>query len=269
MARRDNQRRELIEPVKELGKGSAEKPVASDDKQKQQSLSAGATNSAQRAGEDSEFFRMVTSRDPDAERDGNSADSDAKQQQAEQQQEQAEQKELGELQSRDQEVRAHEQAHAAVGGQYASAPTYSYQRGPDGNQYAIGGEVQIDLSEIPGNPQATVQKMQQVRAAALAPAEPSGADRRVAADASRRMLAARAEMAKEAVSRSSEPGGPRRFFADQQAEQQISVSDMVTTGNNTLLPRTETETLQHRSQVISGFYQQATTPRQSSLRQQA
>eukprot|EP01026_Neomeris_dumetosa_P052371 TRINITY_DN46319_c0_g1_i8.p1 TRINITY_DN46319_c0_g1~~TRINITY_DN46319_c0_g1_i8.p1 ORF type:complete len:240 (-),score=28.68 TRINITY_DN46319_c0_g1_i8:18-737(-) len=42
------------------------------------------------------------------------------------------QREIADLSARDREVRAHEQAHAAVGGLYAGAPTYQYERGPDG-----------------------------------------------------------------------------------------------------------------------------------------
>lgn len=76
------------------------------------------------------------------------------------------------LRARDQEVRAHEQAHKNVGGQYAGAISYEYQKGPDGKQYAVGGEVPIDASEIPGDPEATIEKMRIVKAAALAPAEP-------------------------------------------------------------------------------------------------
>ncbi|SEA86267.1 putative metalloprotease CJM1_0395 family protein [Alkalimonas amylolytica] len=258
MARRDNQRRDLFEPVQEAAKNSAEKPIASDDKAKQQQPLA---NSNQQRNEQAqtETNAAVRGREQDAERDPESR-SDKEQQR---QQDRAEQQELRELQARDREVRAHEQAHAAVGGQYASAPTYTYERGPDGNQYAVGGEVQIDLSEIPANPQATVQKMQQVRAAALAPAEPSAADQRIAAEASRRMLAARAAMAKEAISRSNEPSAPRRAMADRAAEAQIRVPEANTPAVS------DTETLQRRSQVIAGFYQQATQPSLSSLRQQA
>jgi len=95
----------------------------------------------------------------------------------------AEQKQVEELKKRDQEVRTHEQAHQRVGGQYASAPTYDYQKGPDGRRYAVGGQVQIDASAIPGDPQATIEKMRIVKAAALAPAEPSSQDRKVAAAA--------------------------------------------------------------------------------------
>ena len=93
----------------------------------------------------------------------------------------AEREVVAQLSARDAEVRRHEQAHAAVGGQYASSPTYTYQTGPDGRQYAVGGAVQIDVSPVEGDPDATITKMDVVKAAALAPAEPSAADRQVAA----------------------------------------------------------------------------------------
>ncbi len=100
------------------------------------------------------------------------------------------------LKARDQEVRAHEAAHAAAGGQYAGAPTYTYTQGPDGRRYATGGEVSIDLS--PGRtPEETAQKADQIRAAALAPADPSGQDRAVAAAAAKMKLEAQAEVAKQ------------------------------------------------------------------------
>lgn len=92
-----------------------------------------------------------------------------------------EEKVVDELKARDREVRDHEQAHARVGGQYASSPTYTFQTGPDGQQYAVGGAVQIDVSPVDGDPDATITKMDTVKAAALAPAEPSSADRQVAA----------------------------------------------------------------------------------------
>ena len=85
------------------------------------------------------------------------------------------------LRARDREVREHEQAHARVGGAYAGQPSYAFQTGPDGKQYAIGGEVQIDVTPVADDPQATIAKMMIVKAAALAPAKPSSADRKVAA----------------------------------------------------------------------------------------
>lgn len=88
------------------------------------------------------------------------------------------------LSQRDLEVRTHEQAHVAAGGQYVtSGPSYDYQTGPDGRRYAIGGEVGIDTSPIPGDPEATVEKARVLIRAALAPAEPSSQDQRVAASA--------------------------------------------------------------------------------------
>ena len=110
-----------------------------------------------------------------------------------------------ELKARDREVRAHEAAHQAVGGQYAGSISYVYERGPDGAQYAVGGEVSISTSPVRGDPQATIDKMRVVRAAALAPAEPSSQDRAVAAEAMQLMLQAQAELSSE-LGRTDESG---------------------------------------------------------------
>lgn len=94
------------------------------------------------------------------------------------------QRQLRALQQRDAKVRAHEQAHLAAGGAHVTGgASYTYQKGPDGRQYAIGGQVSIDASAVPGDPEATKEKARQVRRAALAPGEPSGQDRQVAAKA--------------------------------------------------------------------------------------
>lgn len=108
-----------------------------------------------------------------------------------------EQAEISQLSRRDREVRTHEQAHAAVGGQYAGAPTYDFKRGPDGQRYAISGEVSIDVSPVPNDPAATLQKMEIVRRAALAPAEPSAQDLSVAAMAQAQAAQARVELAQQ------------------------------------------------------------------------
>lgn len=120
-------------------------------------------------------------------------------------------KELADLKARDREVRAHEAAHQAVGGQYAGSISYVYERGPDGAQYAVGGEVSIDTSPVQGDPQATLEKMRVVRAAALAPAEPSPQDRAVAAEAMQLMLQAQTEL-------SSELGGQDGAESSQEAD---------------------------------------------------
>lgn len=122
-----------------------------------------------------------------------------------------EQKEIvTKMRARDAEVRRHEQAHASVGGQYAGAPSYTYQTGPDNKRYAIGGEVPIDVSPVKDDPEATIEKMEIVKAAALAPAEPSGADRRVAALAESIRAQATADLfkrrASEGQDQSNHPG---------------------------------------------------------------
>ena len=106
-----------------------------------------------------------------------------------------EQREVDALERRDREVRAHEAAHKAAAGSLSSGgPSYSYTTGPDGQRYATSGEVAIDTAAVSGDPDATVRKMQQVRAAALAPASPSAQDRRVAAQAAATAQAARSEI---------------------------------------------------------------------------
>ncbi|MCL2919276.1 putative metalloprotease CJM1_0395 family protein [Shewanella litorisediminis] len=105
--------------------------------------------------------------------------------------------EVRQLEARQAEVLAHERAHAAVGGQFARAPSFDYELGPDGKRYATGGEVSIDISTVHGNPQATINKMQQVYAAAMAPVNPSQADLRVAAEALRKIELAKDELAAE------------------------------------------------------------------------
>ena len=105
--------------------------------------------------------------------------------------------EIRELQLRDREVKAHEAAHAAAGGAYAGSPSYTFKRGPDGKTYATGGEVSIDVSPVAGDPEATLQKAQQIQAAALAPAEPSAQDMKVAQRAQAMAADARMQIADE------------------------------------------------------------------------
>ena len=103
---------------------------------------------------------------------------------------------LQDLKARDREVRAHELAHKAAGGSVTGPINFEYTNGPDGKRYVSGGEVSVDTSEG-RTPEETIRKMEQVRAAALAPANPSGADRAVAAEAAATEAAARRELAAE------------------------------------------------------------------------
>ncbi|MEI6557185.1 MAG: putative metalloprotease CJM1_0395 family protein [Rhodospirillaceae bacterium] len=114
---------------------------------------------------------------------------------------------LDKLKARDADVKAHEQAHRSAGGQYTGAPTYTYQKGPDGANYAIGGEVSIDTSPVTRDPAATVAKEEQVQRAALAPADPSGQDVKVAAEAAAAIAQAEASKVAAATGQTADQGG--------------------------------------------------------------
>ena len=116
------------------------------------------------------------------------------------------------LRARDQAVRQHEQAHLAAAGGYARGGAhYSYTTGPDGKRYATGGEVSIDTSPA-ANPEATIQKMEAVKRAAMAAANPSAQDRAVYAQASRTEMEARAQEQRQ--SNSSGTGTDNGSFAE-------------------------------------------------------
>jgi hypothetical protein len=84
----------------------------------------------------------------------------------------------------DRHVRAHEEAHLAAAGPYAtSGPSYGFTVGPDGRSYATSGDVTLDVGPDPSGPEATIEKARVIEAAANAPADPSTQDRMVAAAA--------------------------------------------------------------------------------------
>jgi len=112
------------------------------------------------------------------------------------QQEAQDQAAIRELAAIDRKVRAHEQAHSSVGGALAGSPSYTYKTGPNGVRYAVAGEVPIQMTPVAGNPQATLRNAEQVKRAALAPADPSSTDRRVASSAQAMASKARFEIAR-------------------------------------------------------------------------
>jgi|OM-RGC.v1.006804212 hypothetical protein len=203
VARRDNQNRELIPQAKELTAISPEARLLADtEKAKIPGQSVIDNHDALQAdATKDETINAKEGRENESD-DGSAQDDETSEQQqakqaTQQELDQAELEQLNQLKSRDQEVRAHEQAHASVGGSLAGAPDYEYEKGPDGSRYAVAGEVPIDVSEVPNNPQATIDKMQQVQAAALAPAEPSSQDRAVAAQAAQKLTEATAELLRQ------------------------------------------------------------------------
>ena len=209
-ARRENSQREIIPQPKQAESSAAESGVGSEtdrarpaglqpqpvtyEKPIPQSTPQSAEDN-QGAASESGSAQNKQEADADSTEDPSAGRESAEQRQKEQR-EQEEERKIRELKERDREVRTHEQAHASVGGQYAGAPQYEFERGPDGKQYAVGGEVSIDISEE-STPEKTLEKMNQVKAAALAPNEPSAQDRKVAGEATQKAAEARAEIARK------------------------------------------------------------------------
>lgn len=112
---------------------------------------------------------------------------------------------LRQLAETDRKVRAHEAAHLAAAGDLAvSGASFGYTRGPDGRQYAVSGEVSISIREG-RDATETLRLAEQVRRAALAPADPSGQDRSVAAQADAMASKARSELLRQQFA-STQPG---------------------------------------------------------------
>ena len=292
-ARRDNQLRETVPQTSASENSAAESGLGSESDRVRQpgQQSAPVTyerpQSQQNQGANGEGrLNKDNGEDPSAGKE----DAEARQ---EEQKQQAEQKEIQELKARDQEVRAHEQAHASVGGQYAGAPSYDFETGPDGRQYAVGGEVSIDISEE-RSPEETLRKMQQVKAAALAPAEPSPQDLRVASEATQKAAEARSEIAQDTATSAQQ--AVSSAFDGEQAERQVGpdLEDIVQ-GSQVGPPtrslkedpvaeaaglemdgtdfkarlESRDEGIVRRAAVIENFYQQVATPKAEGLQQSA
>ena len=86
------------------------------------------------------------------------------------------------LQARDSEVKTHESAHQAAGGGMTGAASFTYQIGPDGKMYAIGGEVSISTPSS-SSPEEAIKNARTLAAAAMAAGDPSPQDFAVAASA--------------------------------------------------------------------------------------
>ncbi len=183
---------------------------------------------------------------------------------------------ISELKSRDQEVRSHELAHASVGGAFTGSPQYSFETGPDGKKYAVEGSVSVDLSSIPGDPRATIAKMQKVHAAALAPANPSVQDTRVAANAAQIILQAQSELlaaqGNEFVQDRTNKSGylnPNDTLTSDRNKQESDKRDFDTLINQTLESQevifsanekmTQSNEVQQRAGRIESFYSNIST----------
>lgn len=146
-----------------------------------------------------------------------------------------EQRIVTELQAADTNVRAHEAAHMAAGGGLTSPASYTYERGPDNKMYAVAGEVGISTGE--GNtPQESLNKAQTIRRAALAPADPSPQDLKVAAQAASMEMSARAQIMQEKMAQNSQNtnnSNETSGDAVNSAENSTENSNVNSTGNST------------------------------------
>ena len=114
-----------------------------------------------------------------------------------------EKQQVEKLKERDRHVKAHEQAHlSAAGNLAAGGAKFKYQKGPDGRQYAVGGEVGIRIPEGK-TPQETLTIAQRVERAALAPSDPSAQDRSVANQARQKETKARRQIVEESSKQTS------------------------------------------------------------------
>ena len=290
-ARRDNVQRETIPQASDSQQGASQKGLGSEADKAKAPGQPPAPVTYERPQVQTELqaaFQNVFGQEKDNAQDESAGKQDAQDKQQEQQEKQ-DAAEIEQLKARDQEVRVHEQAHAATGGQYAGAPQYEYTTGPDNRRYVTDGQVSIDVSEEK-TPEETLKKMEQVRAAALAPAEPSSQDLKVAAEASQKATEARSEIAKgqaegfsteqisvEGVSTESannvsgngtiaQPETSPGTVGDAVLEAQSRFSDTTTSQG---LGANESDSMQARIGRIQSAYLQAYTPSREGLSLQA
>jgi len=206
--RRENHQREIITQPAATSQSAAEKGVASDRERSRTPAQNNADIDFASIAEQAELANTSITEQNNQE-DSDTRDSKDSPQETKEQSNSVNKEEqtraqalehdriISDLKKRDQEVRSHEAAHAAVGGAFTGAPNLTYEKGPDGKRYAVQGEVSVDLSSIKGDPRATIAKMQKVHAAALAPVNPSVQDRRVASTATQLILQAQSELLAE------------------------------------------------------------------------
>lgn len=282
--RRDNNQRDIIVKPEAASQSAAEKGLGSEkDRNKTatlnneqidfESLRKRAEQESRVIGDGSEKGSEQSSQGSSQEAEETSPETTSEDKQANNSElSEAEEKIVNELQQRDAEVRAHERAHAAVGGANTGNPSYTFNTGPDGKKYAVSGEVSVDLSTVSGDPKATITKMQQVHAAALAPAQPSTQDIKVAAAATRIIAEAQSEILAskfndvEAESSSDDVITKERFASDDSdgpsrsdAQSNSQSKDFDTLINQTLAAQetiapTRSQDVVDRASRIESFY---------------
>jgi len=276
--RRDNNLREVNPPPAPTAKSTSEQSGGNGNNSTNQTSSSNSyidqvtitteDQATPKNQDDSANVNNNSSETPPEQENAQQKEQNNNQQSSEQQksQELADQQQISVLKKRDQEVRTHESAHAAVGGSVTGAPSFSFERGPDGKNYAVNGEVSVDLSPIAGDPRATIAKMQKVHAAALAPINPSSQDKQVAAAATQTIAAAQSEILNSDVNSSSNQARVKRNLQSdpenktEQTQQDNNASnDFDTFINSTLKAQDKvvseiSKDVQQRALRIESFY---------------
>lgn len=284
--RRENQQREIITKPAATSQSAAEKGVASDKERgrtpAQNSENIDFANLRDKAEQANSSISEQTNDNEQTPDDSSRSNyqQDTNQQDLSENSNEleafAQEQKINELKSRDREVRSHELAHASVGGATTGAPSYSFEQGPDGKKYAVEGEVSVDLSSVEGDPRATIAKMQKAYAAALAPANPSVQDTRVAASAAQIILQAQSELLAAqgnefAQGKTNKPGylNPNDTLTSDSNKQNSNNRDFDTLINQTLESQkvifsaneklTQSNEVQQRAGRIESFYLNITT----------
>lgn len=258
---RDNAVRPVVPPVASVSSSSAEPAVAGDKEKAQQNTPIipsqnptyeqpqnAAISESEKASEQEEQSQDSQNEE---QQEGSDQNGEEKKDKTSERFNEREQQQIDELKKRDAEVVTHELAHAGAGGQYAGSPNYSYETGPDGVKYAVSGEVSIDTSKVADDPQATIIKAQQIKRAALAPAQPSSQDRSVAAAADRLASDARQEVLSQ--TKIDEDDGEKKNFSMKDSVE----SDKFNERSELAKDDEFQQTIANRSQHINAFYQQS------------
>jgi len=282
--RRENHQREIITQPAALHQSAAEKGVSSDKERgrtpaqnsenidfaslKEKAELANSTISEKKGDQQGEQEKhspnhsVINDKEDDDEKASDSSESDSRAEDVQQA------RVINQLQRRDQEVRAHELAHAAVGGSLTGAPNYTFETGPNGKKYAVEGEVSVDLSIVAGNPAATITKMQKVHAAALAPVNPSAQDTKIAASAIQIILQAQSELQQQEPSLAKPTTESESSFAvntdqsnDRESGSELSFDELINktlTAQENIAPTQSNEVLQ-RAVRVENFYSNITS----------
>lgn len=101
---------------------------------------------------------------------------------------------VNELRQRDALVRRYVSSRQGTISGSSVGPDYEFTRGPDGRTYAVKANVSINVSEVPGDPQATIRNARSASRLAMSPPMLSSEDNGVIFEAKELEAKARIEI---------------------------------------------------------------------------